>query len=192
MPADHRNSIRQFLDGHGAPLIRAFRVWIGRHAPAIIPAVADHLCYRCGDSDDFDEIRGWFEAVDAEGPVSRFIYQSIVAGRRIAVIRLIEPIPTPLGDLRFLELADPKPKSSMKGDFHHIEIYPTSGTPEELVACLSRGPTAGIVDGRFRIPSFRKVIRPHHTTWDAEMDGGFIIRVTEEPLIDKIKRTEML
>ena len=111
---------------------------------------------------------------------SRFIYQSIIAGRRIALVGLSRPLATKLGDIRFLELSDQKPDGSQTSGFDHIELFPTSGTLEALVEAFA---ATGI--------SFEKTVRPHHTTYDLAIGDGFKVRLEAEPLVDKIKNEEM-
>jgi hypothetical protein len=85
-----------------------------------------------------------------------------------------------LGDIWFLELSDQKPDGSQKSGFDHIEIYPTTGTVQDLANDLE---SKGV--------QLRKVERPHHTTIDGHLPGGFLIRLEPEALIEKIKTTEM-
>lgn len=133
----------------------------------------DHLGYKCESSDVFEQMRRFLEH-------ENFLYQSIVGGRRIAIIGLTIPIQTSLDDINFIELSDQKPDGSQKNGFDHAEIYPVGISYEELIAhCESKG--AG----------FKKKERPHHTTYDAPAGEGFSMRLCEEPLIEKIKREEM-
>ena len=37
-----------------------------------------------------------------------------------------------------------------------------------------------------------KVERPHHTTYDIKLESGFEVKLTKEPLVEKIKREEMI
>ncbi len=135
--------------------------------------VADHICYKCGSSESFERLRALFEKE------SEFIYQSIISERRIAIIKFKEGIETNLGLVMFLELSDQKPDGSQNEGFDHIEVYPVSSTYEELVSLLEQTETV------------IKVERPHHTTHDIRLEGGFIFRCEHEPLLEKIKREEM-
>ena len=130
-------------------------------------AKADHICYKCASSEIFEKIRKLFE--------NTWFYQSIIAGRRIAIIKLKEPINTSLGEISLLELSDQKPDGSQTNKFDHIEIYPVGISYEELVFYLE--------DKDLNVV---KVERPHHTTHDIKI-GDFLIRLTREPLLDKIK-----
>lgn len=150
--------------------VEAFNAWAEKSKPA---AKADHICFKCADAAEFERLRMMLEMQ------STFVYQSIISKRRISVIKFLQPIQTALGEIWFLELADQKPDSSQVSGFDHIEIYPTSGTYEELAQQLSTTVT------------FDKVVRPHHTTYDAKIFGEFKVRLEEEPLVDKIKREEM-
>ena len=154
---------------------RTFNMWAGSLKPR---AVADHLCYKCADAEEFARIRAFFETDGS------YLYQSWISGRRIAVIRLPDPIATPLGSIGFLELSDQKPDASQKSGFDHVEIHPppgsaTSASERLALWCTVRG------------TSFTKADRPHHVTYDAVLDGGLKIRIEPERLVDKIMRDEM-
>jgi predicted metalloenzyme YecM len=134
---------------------------------------ADHICYKCGSSESFEHTRSLFEHE------SDYIHQSIISNRRIAYIRLKGGIATSLGPIYFLELSDQKPDSSQREGFDHIEVYPTAQPYEDLIAQLELFETV------------TKVERPHHTTHDIDIGEGFLFRCTTEPLIEKIKHSEM-
>lgn len=151
--------------------VQIFNVWVARMTPN---ATADHICYKCASSDEFESMRQLFESS------STFIYQSIISHRRIAIVKFLEPIQTSLGPIWFLELSDQKPDGSQKSEFDHIEIYPNVGTMDDLAAALeSKG------------EKLEKIIRPHHTTFDAFLEGTFKVRLEPDALIGKIKREEM-
>ncbi len=154
------------------PFLAAFNAWATTHHPA---AHADHLCYKCGDAAEFEHIRALFEKE------SVFVYQSIISARRIAIIRFPHVLATVLGDITHLELADQKPDGSQISGFDHIEIYPTQTSVEELAGTLEK---QGV--------SFEKVVRPHHTTYDAGIRDAFKVRLEAEALVEKIKMTEMI
>lgn len=69
----------------------------------------------------------------------------------------------------------------MKMDgFDHIEAYPVGRSYKALVQYFrERGVT---VDEKKR---------PHHTTHDITLPNGLLFRLTQEPLVEKIKREEM-
>lgn len=143
---------------------------------------ADHICYKCGSHEEFEHLRRLFEMSGF------YLFQSVISERRIAVIKLPRPILTVFGKILFLELSDQKPDGSQTSGFDHIEIYPLlrtiKGNPltgtENLLGCLD-----------IRGVHFEKVVHPHHTTYDIQIENGFRIRIEEEPLIEKIKRDEM-
>jgi predicted metalloenzyme YecM len=137
-------------------------------------AQADHICYKCGSSGSFEAVRALLESE------SDFIYQSLISQRRIAYIKFKKGLETALDTLRYLELSDQKPDGSQEEGFDHIEVFPTQGTYEEMVASLAL--TENVIH----------VERPHHTTDDVELEGGFIFRCTRGPLIQKIKADEMV
>lgn len=163
-------SLERFIADSG-PWIAGFNAWVKQMHP---PACVDHICWKCASSEEFEAWRAVFESV------SPFIYQSLIAGRRIAVIALPQRIMTDLGEIRFLELSDQKPDGSQKSGFDHLEIYPTHGSASALCDVLTE---QGMI--------FEKIVRPHHTTYDARIEGGPLMRLEDEPLIEKIKREEM-
>lgn len=159
-----------FIQG-AQPMIASFNAWAETFKPA---AIADHLCYKCGDSAEFEQIRRLFEGE------SQYIYQSIISGRRIAIVAFKRPIATALGEICHLELSDQKPDGSQVSGFDHIEIYPVEGTMDELAAQIEASGFA-----------LEKVERPHHTTYDGRLGEHFKVRLEPETLITKIKAEEM-
>lgn len=137
-------------------------------------AKSDHICYKCSSSDEFESIRKLFEEE------SIFVYQSIISKRRIAVIRMKRGIETVLGEISILELSDQKPDGTQKSGFDHIEIYPVKISYEELVKKVK---DSGL--------DVKEVVRPHHSTFDIKIGKGYLVRLEEEPLIEKIKREEI-
>lgn len=164
-------STEEFFAGSVAS-VEAFSAWSRKYSPK---AKADHLCYKCGSSAEFEQIRALFELE------SEFIYQSIISKRRIAIIKFLVPLETPLGNISVLELSDQKPDNSQISGFDHIEIYPVEGTLEALVSDLEQ---KGV--------PFEKVVRPHHTTFDSVISDTFKVRFEDEPLLQKIKREEIV
>ncbi len=134
----------------------------------------DHICYKCSSSDSFEHVRKLLEHE------SEFVYQSIISKRRIAFIKLKKGIVTSLGTIWFLELSDQKPDNSQEEGFDHIEIIPTEQSVSEFAELLQK---AGL--------KIEKVVRPHHTTYDLELPDGFSIKLSTEPLVEKIRREEM-
>lgn len=165
-------SIKQFFE-ESQKCTDAFDAFALKH-DLVGKAQADHICYKCSSNESFEKIRALFESE------SLYMYQSIISGRRIAIVRFKEGIDSVLGVINFFELSDQKPDGSQKEGFDHIEVYPTAGTYEEMIAKLEE--TETVV----------KVERPHHTTHDIALDGGFIFRCEHEPLITKIKEGEMV
>jgi len=152
------------------PFVEAFDRWVEKVKPA---AVADHVCYKCSSAAEFEAVRRMFEGSSA------FVYQSIISHRRIAVVKFTPAVQTALGPIQILELSDQKPDGSQTSGFDHVEIYPTAGTMDALADQLGAAGT-----------SFEKVVRPHHTTYDAVIFGSFKVRLEPEPLLEKIKRDE--
>ncbi len=153
------------------PLLEAFAAWVNTYQPLAV--TADHFCYKCGSTVEFEHLRALLEQE------SVFVYQSFISKRRIAIIKLRVPLKTPVGEIGLLELSDQKPDGSQKSGFDHIEIYPNNGFIEPLVHALEE---KGML--------FEKILRPHHTTLDGRM-GAFLIRLEEEPLLRKILREEL-
>jgi len=169
--ADMFASTEEFF-GASQPCVAAFDAFAKKHAlPA--KAAADHICYKCGSRESFEAVRFLFERE------SMFIYQSIISGRPIAIIKFTEPIESALGPIWYLELSDQKPDGSQKEGFDHIEAYPLAGTYEDLVGSLRETETVVHVN------------RPHHATDDITLPGGFLFRCTKGKLIEKIKEEEM-
>lgn len=124
-------------------------------------------------AESFERIRKLFECA------SKYIYQSIISNRKIAIVRFEEGISTTLGMINYLELSDQKPDNSQKEGFDHIEAYPKEWSYEDMVHQFEKTETA------------IKVERPHHTTHDIDIGEGFLFRCTQGPLIEKIKSVEM-
>jgi predicted metalloenzyme YecM len=166
------NTIEDFyLDSE--KYIKIFNEFIDKHS-LINKSLPDHICYKCDSVESFESLRKILEKE------SKFIYQSIISERRIAYIKLKRGFETSLGTIYFLELADQKPDKSQINSFDHIEVYPTGLSYEDFVNDLAK--TEKVI----------KVVRPHHTTDDIEIGGGFLFRCTEGPLLEKIKGSEML
>ena len=137
-------------------------------------ARADHICYRCGDTAEFERFRAMFEHE------SKFIHQAIISNRRIAIIALQTSVATVLGPIKVLELSDQKPDGSQHSGFDHIEIYPYTNEESVLVENLIRSGE-----------ELTQTVRPHHTTHDLLLPSGFKVRIEPEPLLEKIRAGEM-
>ena len=164
------SSINTFFDS-SRQWIAVFNQW---SRFIVSSASADHICFKCASSEEFESLRAMFEHK------SVFVYQSIISKRRIAIVKFTQPLPSILGDIWFLELSDQKPDGSQISGFDHIEIYPKLGTVENLVEKIE---LKGVL--------MEKVTRPHHTTFDLVIQDDFKIRIESEPLIEKIQREEM-
>ena len=137
-------------------------------------AKIDHIGYKCASAHEFEELRRILEEK------SVFVFQSMISVRRIAIVKLRTGFETSLGPCTYLELSDQKRDMSQVSGFDHAEIYPTSCSYERLVAYLS---------GRGDVP--RRVQKPHHITHNVEIDMNFTLKLSLEPLVEKIKREEM-
>ena len=135
---------------------------------------ADHICYKCESKESFESMREMFESE------SKYVYQSIISKRRIALIRFKKGIETSIGTINFLELSDQKLDNSQRDGFDHIEAYAVGRTYDEMVKEFES------------YERVTKVERPHHTTHDIDIGGGFLFRCTQGPLIEKIKDSEMV
>ncbi len=138
--------------------------------------VVDHICFKCASASEYNKMRIFLEA----DPPSLYFYQVCLAKRRVAYLRLRKGLPIKNGTVSFIELADKKPLKEDALGFHHAELYPVRfGYPWLL--------------GRLRDQGVNLVLkeRPHHTTHDIFSESGFIIRLTDKPLIQKILQEEM-
>ncbi len=136
---------------------------------------ADHIGLKCSSKEKYEFQR---ELLEYE---SRFLYQSIISKRRISIVGLNVGLDTIVGSLNYLELSDQKPDNSQIDHIDHLEIVPTSISYEALLETLKGN---GV--------EIKEVVRPHHTTHDIVLPSGFIVRLSHEMLIDKIKREEMI
>lgn len=134
----------------------------------------DHICIKCSSKEIYESSRALFEFE------SDYVYQSIISKRRISVIGLRTKVPTTLGEISYLELSDQKIDNSQDDRVDHIEIVPTVFSYDELVNYL-----------KDQSVEMKEVTRPHHSTHDIVLPSGFIIRLSHEMLVDKIKREEM-
>jgi len=135
---------------------------------------ADHISIKCSTNEIFEKRREGFEFD------STFIYQSIISKRRIAIIGLKDPLQTNVGEIKYLELSDQKEDRSQIDRIDHVELVPTSVSYDDLVASLKSK------------VEVKEIVRPHHVTHDIVLPSGFIVRLSKEMLIDKIKREELI
>jgi len=193
---DTPSFLHEFLHVRFAPLLDSFRDWAMAQRGIIDAsyASADHFSYKCREVREYDALRARFEECSDGWRGCRFFHQSIISGRRVAIIGLTESFYTPLGDLRYLELAEPKPMSAGMDGFDHVEIY---SNRNDLPGWAKLDDLSSRLNGR-STTHFTRKDRPHHATWDALVpaDGApgrqdFIIRLTDEPIVAKIAR-EML
>lgn len=134
----------------------------------------DHVCYKCGSTEEFENIRKTLEFEE------KFMYQSIISKRRIAYIGFSEPLNSIFGKVYYLELSDQKPDNSQKSKCDHLEPIPNGISYESMVE-------------RFRNSNLEIVetIKPHHSTHDSILPNGVKVKMSSEKLIDKIHREEM-
>lgn len=137
-------------------------------------AVADHFCYRCESSEEYEYRR---KAAEKQ---MLFSYTSFIpdrdTGREISLILFRFPIQTAYGPVSLLELSNQKRDGSQKSGFDHVEIAPKPGISyEELHRALTdRGAT------------FAQAGRPHHPTYDHRLSSLYTLRLTRERLIEKV------
>ncbi|HVU80262.1 MAG TPA: VOC family protein [Candidatus Paceibacterota bacterium] len=165
-------SIEEFFAG-SKPFVALFDAFSDTHALQG-RTQADHICYKSGSKESYERMRELFESEGA------YIYQSIISKRRIAIVKFKQGIETSLGPINFLELSDQKPDNSQQDGFDHIEAYAVGRSYDDMVR-------------EFETQGERvvKVERPHHTTHDIDIGGGFLFRCTQGPLIEKIKVSEL-
>ena len=133
--------------------------------------MVDHLCFKCGSASEYERMRSMLEAT----PPSAFVYQVQLSGRRVAYVGLREGIASVNYPISFIELSDKKPGVDETAGFHHAEIYTTTLDYDQLIKRLEDGGE-----------TVRRQVRPHHTTDDLVLPGGFILRFTARALIEKI------
>ena len=153
--------------------VQLFNAFVEKHS-FVDKVRADHICYKCGSRESFEHLRTMFENE------SRFLFQSIIAKRRIVIIGLVKPIQTVAGEIMILELSDQKPDGSQIDKYDHIETYGTAISYEEMIRQLEQS------------EKVIKVERPHHSTHDIDIGESFLFRCTEGPLLNKIKTSEMV
>jgi predicted metalloenzyme YecM len=132
---------------------------------------ADHICFKCASTGEYDAMRHMLEF----SPQFCYMHQSFISGRRVAYFRFTEGFPFGERSISYLELSDKKPDEDEVAGFHHIELYPVTGTLQQLIAMINEKHVAGALKER-----------PHHTTYDVTLHNGFIIRLCDVPLIQKI------
>ena len=138
--------------------------------------MVDHICFKCGSGSEYEQVRAVLEA----SPATAYIYQVQLSGRRVAYVGLREGIVSVNNPIRFVELSDKKPGADEAGGFHHAEIYPMALEYHQLIERLEDGGE-----------TVQLQVRPHHTTHDLVLPGGFILRFTQRPLIEKIVEEQM-
>jgi len=154
------------------PHVALFNAFAQKHA-LLGKAAADHIGYKCASRESYEHNRVWFEET------AEYSFQTMISGRRVSTIKLKQPLDTTLGPIWFLELSDQKPDTSQTEGFDHAEIYPTGISYEGLIHHIEQN------------DEVQKIERPHHTTYDIRVGNGFVVRLEEEALVDKIRSTQM-
>ncbi len=171
------SSLDAFIDA-SRPYVHRFDMFVAKHGLAK-DIVADHICYRCRDSEEYDRMRLLLE----ERP-TRFSYQSWVSGRRVSVIVLREHlINSAAGSIDYVELCDCKPGVIQENHFHHIWFYKV-GTRDPRHVSLAED-----LADRLRIGGENVVLddRPHCITYDViQPTNGFIFRFGYASLLDYV------
>lgn len=135
----------------------------------------DHICYKCASSEEFENIKRFFEFED------KFIYQSIISKRRLAYIGLAEPLHSKFGDIFYFELSDQKPDGSQKSEVEHLEFVPEGISYEEMVNLFKNG---GFL--------LKENIKPNHTVYEALVPGIGEIKLSHERLVHTIYKKEFV
>ncbi len=138
----------------------------------------DHIGYKCSSSQSFEEKRKILELE------SGWLYQTMISDRRITTIKLTKGLETLAGNMSLVELSDQKPDRSQGEGFDHIEIYPT----EPIVNLDYRDLVDYLTEKGLPV---NKKARSRHTTHDIQLENGFTISVTEQSLVEKIKKEQM-
>ena len=137
-------------------------------------STVDHFGLRCSSHHIYRQVQEIFTYE------SNYIYESINSNRPISIISLKKPIKTKLGELKYLELSDQKKDNSQTDIFDHFEIISKSLTYIDFVETIkNRG--CNLIENK----------KVHHSTYDI-VYKGIKIKLSEEKLIEKIKKEEML
>ncbi len=134
--------------------------------------VADHICYKCGSNESFEDWRKVFETN------SKSIYQAVISKRRIAIITFRDPIKSIAGEINYLELSDQKIDNSQVEGFDHIEFFPKNKNIDEVLKIFEE-----------KNISYEKDVKPHITQYIINV-GEYNFRLAKEKVVDKIKREE--
>lgn len=162
-------TLQEFLN-EAKPLFAAVDGFANEYNASML-AQADHFCYKCGSREEYETLKAMLEMYATD-----FCHTAKISGRDITTMRLGVGVTTRFGPCSVLELSDQKPDNSQVSGFDHVEIFPVARTYENLLAALTA-----------RGAAFTQVGRPHHTTHDHKLPGGFTLRLTQGPLIEKIK-----
>jgi predicted metalloenzyme YecM len=165
-------SINEFYV-EGKKIVAAFDAYVTEHELHEL-AIVDHFGLRCSSHEVY------LNTLELFTYESQYIYTSIISQRPISIIKLKIPLQTVLGELWFLELSDQKPDGSQSNVFDHFEIVAKQTSYQELVQNIQN---KDIV--------LRENIKPHHSTYDIVLPD-MVIKLSEERLVAKIKREEML
>ncbi len=157
-------------------IIDRFNFFIAAHNLSSL-VLADHISLKCESSEFYEKMRAHFESEK----YGKYMHQSIISGRRISIIKLQQPLHTLVHAIQFLELSDQKPDGSQKRSFDHVEYFPVIRSTYESFATRLAQTTNGRDKGR-----------AHHRTFDVDIGEGLEARLEREPLIEKIKRDEMI
>lgn len=147
--------------------LKGFNSW-SLNLPACVES--DHICWKCASSDEYEQMLLVLK------PQCFFVYESMISGRRIAILKLKVGFESESGFFRFVELSDQKPDGSQVSGLDHLQVYHRKLIAEQLAEELE---TKGGL-------KFVKVFRPHHTTYEADLSSRLTIHLADEPLIDKI------
>jgi len=159
---DSSMELAQFY-GFALFYIKKFNAWAGEFAPN---AVADHICYKCSSSREFEDIR---QILHSE---VEFEHTSLISGRQITLLKLKRPLPTDLGGIQVVELCDQKPDGRQQSGFAHIEIYSPGRTAHKLAEELVRSGVKLTLNSK-----------PHRTTYEIRFCDAITIRIEDEPLM---------
>ena len=154
-------------------LIDQCEQWCVKHRLNTNDVQLDHVGYRCESAAVFENLR-------AECEKERFIYQSEISQRRIAIIGLAEPLKGLFWQTSILELSEPKPGVSESSCADHAELYSPSLNYTQLRQYIEG---SGIV--------LIEKQRPHHTTFQCTIDGGITIKLTQQRLVEKFYAEEI-
>lgn len=134
--------------------------------------MADHLCYVCGTTEQYQLL---FNDLSQRATL---VSEEIISGKRVVYFRLHGRIESCIGDILYIELAEPNACDNKKSAFTHIEVYPADQKHiYSIVDVLTHNQDTFTFTGGVSSPQYDIVI---------DQSSGFTLRIRERPFIEKI------